>query len=89
MIDDLIKRLRTNHFNWQTLPACFETADELEKIKSLVDEQANDEGLWFAAETAAEAYLQSALRRLHEAIEGKTADEIAKNIVSAGHATDE
>lgn len=34
-----------------------------------VKEQANDEGLWFQAETASEAYLQAALRQLHETIE--------------------
>ena len=33
-------------------------------------EQANDDGLWFKAETAPEAYLQQALRRLHAVIEG-------------------
>jgi hypothetical protein len=39
-------------------------------VRRVVDEQANDEGLWFDAETAAEAYVQQALRRLHAAIEG-------------------
>lgn len=34
-----------------------------------VDEQINDEGLWFAATTAPEAYLQAELRRLHRVIE--------------------
>lgn len=38
-------------------------------ISVLVDHQANDEGLWFVAKTAPEAYLQQALRRLHAAIE--------------------
>jgi len=38
-------------------------------IKHLVYEQAEDEGLWFVAETAAEAYLQQELRRLHRLIE--------------------
>lgn len=35
----------------------------------LVLEQAEDEGLWFAAQTAPEAYLQQELRRLHFAVE--------------------
>jgi hypothetical protein len=35
----------------------------------IVNEQAEDEGLWFVAETAAEAYLQQELRRLHAAVE--------------------
>jgi len=32
-------------------------------------EQAEDEGLWFDAETAPEAYLQAAIRELHRVIE--------------------
>jgi len=35
----------------------------------LVKDQAEDEGLWFNAETASEAYLQQALRALHDAVE--------------------
>lgn len=38
-------------------------------IKAIVDEQAEDAGLWFLDETASEAYLQMELRRLHAAIE--------------------
>lgn len=41
-----------------------------EIIRRIVDEQAEDEGLWFQAQTAPEAYLQRALRRLHAAVEG-------------------
>jgi hypothetical protein len=40
------------------------------KVIDVVEEQANDEGLWFEAKTAPEAYLQNALRRLHATIEG-------------------
>lgn len=36
---------------------------------ALVAEQAEDEGLWFMAQTAPEAYLQQELRRLHAALE--------------------
>ena len=39
--------------------------------QQVVDEQAEDEGLWFRAQTAAEAYLQQELRRLHAAVEGE------------------
>lgn len=39
------------------------------KIKELVDLQAEDEGLWFIAETVTEAYVQNALRELHRVIE--------------------
>ena len=38
----------------------------------IVNEQAEDEGLWFQAATAPEAYLQQELRRLHAAIEETT-----------------
>lgn len=41
----------------------------LKDIRSLVDRQAEDEGLWFEAESVAEAYLQQELRRLHAAVE--------------------
>lgn len=67
---DIAKKLRKSHFNWQTLSACFEAADRIDEVIKLVDEQAEDEGLWFVAETTSEAYLQSALRRLHAVIEG-------------------
>jgi hypothetical protein len=40
-------------------------------LQALVDEQAEDEGLWFIAATAPEAYLQQELRRLHATIEGR------------------
>ena len=42
-----------------------------EAIQNVVDEQAEDDGLWFASQTASEAYLQQALRRLHATIEGE------------------
>lgn len=41
----------------------------LKDIMQLVNEQAEDEGLWFIAENAPEDYLQQALRRLHKHIE--------------------
>ncbi len=44
--------------------------DRLALAQKIVDEQEADEGLWFVAETASEAYLQDALMRLHMAIEG-------------------
>ncbi len=40
-----------------------------DRARQVVDEQAEDEGLWFVARTAPEAYLQQELRRLHAAIE--------------------
>ena len=41
-----------------------------QKIRALVEQQANDDGCWFQAETCAEAYLQRQLRLLHAAIAG-------------------
>ncbi len=43
--------------------------DALQKI---VDEQAEDRGLWFVAQSAPEAYIQQELRKLHKAIEDRT-----------------
>lgn len=40
-----------------------------DEARRLVDEQAKDEGLWFQAQTCAEAYVQTALRKLHAAVE--------------------
>jgi hypothetical protein len=45
------------------------------EIRRLVDEQAEDDGLWFCARTCPEAYLQQALRRLHALIEKHIADK--------------
>ena len=41
----------------------------LRRARTLTATQADDDGLWFQAETAPEAYLQEALRRLHGMIE--------------------
>ncbi len=43
--------------------------DYLAALKAIVNEQAEDEALWFIHVTAPEAYLQQGLRRLHAAIE--------------------
>ena len=40
----------------------------------VVLEQAEDEALWFRAQTAPEAYLQAALRRLHQVVEDDDAE---------------
>lgn len=45
-----------------------------DKLQELVDKQANDDGLWFDAETITEAYLQQELRKLHKAIEDREND---------------
>ena len=43
--------------------------DEFKKLTEMVNEQAEDDGLWFDAETATEKYLQRELRKLHAQIE--------------------
>lgn len=49
----------------------------------MVDEQANDDGLWFVPVTITEDYLQRALRRLHAAIEGKSPEECAMEVLAS------
>ena len=41
----------------------------LGEAKALIDTQADDETLWFDAETAPEAHVMAALRALHQAVE--------------------
>lgn len=41
--------------------------------RQIAAEQAEDDGLWFVAETATEAYLQQELRRLTAAVEAESA----------------
>lgn len=41
----------------------------VQKLQKLVDEQAEDDGIWFIAESAPEAYLQQELRKIHKLIE--------------------
>jgi len=43
----------------------------VDELKAVVDRQAEDDGLWFTAQTAPEAYLQQELRKLHAEIEGE------------------
>jgi len=54
--------------------------NHLKCMRSLVNKQAEDEGLWFIAETAPEAYLQKELRKLHVAIEGKTQEDCVRDL---------
>jgi len=54
------------------------------KLKRLVDEQANDEGLWCGTKYASEAYLQNALRQLHAAIEGISPEDCAMAALHTG-----
>jgi hypothetical protein len=45
---------------------------DLSLLRETVEEQADDRGVWFVAETAAEGLLQHELRRLHTMIENAT-----------------
>ena len=51
----------------------------LRKAEALAKEQCYDSELWYVyGSTKREAYLQEALRSMHEAIEGKTQEECIK-----------
>lgn len=55
---------------------------KLETLRALVNKQAEDHGLWFAAMTAPEAYLQQELRKLHTAVEAALQDEPTSTLTS-------
>ena len=71
---EIIGLLRLNPENPVDLYAA-QRIEELEserlEYRDICAQQAEDEGLWFVAHTASEAYLQQELRKLHSAIEGK------------------
>jgi hypothetical protein len=54
------------------------STQRLLNIIAVVNEQAEDFGLWFDAVYATEAYLQQELRRLHSAIDGSINPHEAK-----------
>ena len=53
---------------------------KLALLKQYIAEQAENEGLWFMAETATEAYLQQELRRVAWLIEEATETQIQVEI---------
>lgn len=55
--------------------------DSFNEILKIVEEQANDFGLWFQPQYITEDYLQKALRRLHAAIEGISQEECAIKVL--------
>lgn len=57
----------------------------METPESVVEDQAEDDGLWFVARTAPEAYLQQELRRLHAAVEGKSKETAALEALGVSH----
>ncbi len=46
---------------------------QVQQLQAVVNKQAEDDGLWFIATRASEAYLQQELRALHRAVESATA----------------
>lgn len=53
----------------------------METPLDVVREQTEDEGLWFIPKYITEDVLQKALRRLHEAVEGKTKEQCARAVL--------
>ena len=45
------------------------------ELRQIIEDQANDESLWFEAHTITESYLQRALRDLHAAVENHLEDQ--------------
>lgn len=41
----------------------------IKELKEMIDSQAEDEGLWFIADSIVEAYIQQELRKLHDLCE--------------------
>ncbi len=80
--DDLVERVARaleDKFHWASSPvsrgiARAAIAVRLSELRKIVDEQAEDEGLWFIGSTCSEAYLQAALRRIHDVIKKETLD---------------
>lgn len=92
--DGLLERWnrRTPSQDAQLSKALQELEAEKERVRKLVEmvnKQAEDEGLWFVAETASEGYLQQELRKLHDAVESlslpapKPEEDKVKKLVEA------
>jgi len=67
-VDKPPKQERLNEMR-AAVDAASRSGNKLGPLLALVAEQADDDGLWFEAATAPEAYLQAALRKLHAAVE--------------------
>ena len=51
---------------------------QLREIRSLVDMQSNDAGLWYISENASTSYIQQEFRKLHHLIEKHESSVICK-----------
>lgn len=74
----LLQRVEKAEAEWRSIIAKWRADYDavevhMRQARTVVNEQAEDHGLWFVPKTITEDYLQKALRRLHEAIEGKSA----------------
>ena len=56
---------------------------KINDLKFMVEHQANDESLWFVAETASEEYLQQELRKLHGMCEAVIKEDHGTTSVSS------
>ena len=65
---DTWRRIPLGEHNTE-LEVIMDAARRVANAQDIVDDQAKDEGLWFTAVTAPEAYLQQELRRLHAALD--------------------
>lgn len=83
----LANRIESHIFGLER--ALQEQALALGELRALVLRQAEDEGLWFVARTAPEAYLQQELRRLHAAIEREPLTRSVSGAVGAETGPDE
>ncbi len=68
--DDVLSLTEAVVAHWPTIRAALQSPRvPVIEILETVLEQAEDDGLWFNAKYASEAYLQQELRRLHTVIE--------------------
>ena len=66
---------------WTIGDAASAVEEYRDELMEIVNEQAEDYGLWFQPKYITEDKLQRALRRLHVAIEGKTEGECAEEAI--------
>ena len=71
VFDDSGKVLRECWYHSELRKRADAANARLKRIQSVVETQAEDEALWFVAQTAPEGYLQAQLRVLHASIEGE------------------
>lgn len=78
LLDEIMAEFTAERSHWQ---------DEVERARRVVSEQAEDPMLWCAPGNIVEEALQKALRKLHEAVEGRSADQCAVDAIRAAART--